>query len=424
MALKGTTKDTRALAREQGATHLVTGSVRKAGTALRVTAELVAASTDRPIWSEKFTGVLDDVFGIQEEISRQIVDALEVRLTETEEREVAARPIDDPVAYDCYLRARQLTYNWTEEAQYRALHLVDEAIDIIGESALLLATKGQIRWNMVNSSVSSADEGLPAALDLVAQALAIDPNHSLAIFVRGLVAGTRGESGAALKDLHRAHSARPGDANVITELVRWSFSSGLQSAGRHLHQQVRIDPLNSLTYLSLAWEEARFRRRPEEIAKHARRAMDLSLAPPLHKMAGWFLADAGLREEAAEVFRQASAAAPPGDPHCPHMLFLASALEGDEEEALRSLPPEAEEKAQSEWDFLPLATGYALLGHREAGVARLRSATKAGFLDYPFMSERCALLEGLRGDAGFAELMDEVKPRWEALLEWEAGLST
>jgi len=101
MALKGTAKDTATLARELGVTHMVTGSVRRAGDALRVTAELVEARSDTPLWSEKFSGTMQDVFGIQEEISRRIVSALHVKLGDTGETQLAARPIDDVVAYDC-----------------------------------------------------------------------------------------------------------------------------------------------------------------------------------------------------------------------------------------------------------------------------------------------------------------------------------
>ena len=189
MALKGIVRDTQALADELGVSHLVTGSVRRAGNALRVTAELVETATDTPIWSQKFSGTVEDVFGIQEDISRQIVSALKVRLTDTEERQVAEHPIEHPIAYDCYLRSYQMMYHWTLEAQQHADRLVDEALRIVGDSALLLAMKGQLQWNQANMNLGPADEALTRGSAFVDQALAIDPESYLAIFVRGLIAG-------------------------------------------------------------------------------------------------------------------------------------------------------------------------------------------------------------------------------------------
>jgi hypothetical protein len=76
-------------------------------------------------------------------------------------------------------------YNWTLEGQRRALRLVDEALAIVGDSLLLLATKGQLHWNMVNMNMAPAGEALARASDFVNQALELDPESSLAVFVRG-----------------------------------------------------------------------------------------------------------------------------------------------------------------------------------------------------------------------------------------------
>lgn len=221
MALKGTAKDTPTLARELGVSHLVTGSVRRAGDALHVTAELVEAKTDSPIWSEKYSGTADDVFAIQEEISRKIVSALEIKLTDTEERRVAARPIDDAVAYDAYLRARQVMYGWSAESSSHALRLVDDALSIVGDNALLLATKGQIHWTNANVMLQPFDESLDRAAELAERALALDADSALGIFVRGIVAGLRGQVEAAIADVRRAHERSPSDANVLAELCRF-----------------------------------------------------------------------------------------------------------------------------------------------------------------------------------------------------------
>lgn len=78
--------------------------------ALRVTAQLIDAETDSHLWAEKYSGGMEDVCATQEEIAREIVSALQVQLTDAESRVVAQRPIDDPAAYDCYLRAQHEIY--------------------------------------------------------------------------------------------------------------------------------------------------------------------------------------------------------------------------------------------------------------------------------------------------------------------------
>jgi hypothetical protein len=146
------------------------------GDDLRVTAELIEGVSDSPLWSEKYSGTMADVFGIQEEIAQKIVLALKVTLTEREARQVAERPIENPVAYDCYLRARQEMYAWTPEASRRALRLVDDALAIVGDTPLLLATKAQLYWNEVNTGQVPAGAGLDRAADFVGRALALAPD--------------------------------------------------------------------------------------------------------------------------------------------------------------------------------------------------------------------------------------------------------
>ena len=419
--LKGTTKDTPTLGRELGVTHLVTGTVRRAGTALRVTAELVEASTDTPLWSEKFSGTMEDVFGIQEEISRQIVSALKVTLTDAEERGVAERPIDDPVAYECYLRAHQVIYNWTPEDQLRALRLVDDAIDVVGDSPLLLATKANIYWSQVNMHVVPAEEGLARASEFVDRALAIDPDFYLALYVRGIVAGMRGRPEAALVDVYRAHSLRPNDPNILGELIRYSNFSGLRNSRKYVEKVVQMDPLSPITHLAAVYLASIYGPR-EEAAAPARHV--IALAPDasmLHVYAGWPLAEAGFRGEAAEILGRVGTAIA-DNPHGAFALFLKYALEGNEEDALRVATPEMEKTVHNDIACRMMADGYALLGRKSEALRWVRTAIEHGFINYPNLSEGALFLESLRAEPEFQALMAELKPRWEALIEWERGL--
>src|SRR4029078_13156789 len=146
MRLKGSDKELRTIARELGARYVLTGSIRRAGSSLRITAQLVDARTDVQLWADKFQGVLEDVFEIQERLSRQIVDALRLRLTPTEDRRLAQRPIDDVRAYEYYLLARQEIWSFNTQSLDHALQLVRRAEEIVRDTDMLFVVEGLISW--------------------------------------------------------------------------------------------------------------------------------------------------------------------------------------------------------------------------------------------------------------------------------------
>ena len=138
--LKGTTKGPREIGALLGVEYVVTGSARRAGNALRVTAQLVEAATDIPRWSEKFSGTLDDVFDVQERVSRAIVAALEVTLSAGESARLAQRPISDARAFELYLKAQELVRRYGAPID-RVLALLDRADAIEGPSLPLRALR-------------------------------------------------------------------------------------------------------------------------------------------------------------------------------------------------------------------------------------------------------------------------------------------
>jgi eukaryotic-like serine/threonine-protein kinase len=419
MTLKGTTMDTPTLAKELGVSHVVAGSVRRAGSALRVTVELLEAPADKPIWSDKYSGTTDDVFGIQEEIARKIVAALKMTLTESEERHVSARPIENPMAYDCYLRARHAMYSWTPDASQRGLQLVDEALAIVGDTPLLLATKAQLYWNEVNMNIAPAAVRLPQATEYVERALAIDARHALAIFVRGLVAGSQGRQEQALPDLYLAHELWPGDANILAELCRFSNTAGLRHHGVFVDRIALIDPLTAVSALvtsSYHWTGGRF----EESVAPCRRACEMSGPASMFPiMAGAQLAVAGRRTEAAAILKR-SADALEGSSLGREAAFLHYALVGDRDCAL-SFAPQEDAAIQNEFAAIFAADAYALIGCRDDALRWVRNAVEHGFINYPFLADYDPFFADIRNEPGFSQLLAEVKPRYEAVAAWEAS---
>jgi eukaryotic-like serine/threonine-protein kinase len=417
MTLKGTTKDTPTLARALNVTHLVTGSVRRSGQALRVTAELVDAQADAPIWSEKYSGTVEDVFGIQERISRRIVAALKLTLTESEERKRAERPSENPIVWECYQRARQEMYRWTPEAFARAHRLVDDALGIVGDNPLLLATKGQIFWMGVNTNLTPAEEGLPRASESAARALALDPALPLAIGLRGLVAGLSGRPEDALPDLHRAYGLSPGDANLLTEFCRYSNTSGLQSHRTLVDRAVQIDPLSPITWLVVStyhWVNGHV----GEIAAPALRAVEMtSAASMMHVIAAWQVASDGRRDEAVAILDRVGRTAA-GTAVAAGVQFLTAALAGSGANALPD-PDQMRATLRNEFAACFMADAYALAGQTDDALEWLRTSIRYGLINYPFLTEHDPFLRPLRSDPRFQALMEEVRPRWEAVVDWE-----
>jgi len=128
--------------------HILEGSVRKAGNQVRITAQLIDARTDSHLWSETYDRTLDDIFAIQDEISAEVVDQLKLKL-------LAGPPTADeidPVAYDLYLQGRNLTHTIQGEESFdKAVELLSRSVEIAPEyvpaiwelaRAILLSTRG------------------------------------------------------------------------------------------------------------------------------------------------------------------------------------------------------------------------------------------------------------------------------------------
>ena len=420
MRFKRTDLDLRTIARELGVRYILEGSVRRAALSLRVTVQLIDADTDSHLWAEKYSGGAEDVFAIQEEISRKIVEALQVRLTDREARALAERPIENLAAYECYLRARHEIYVTASDTLDRARRLVDDGLAIMGENPLLLATKAYVQWQYVNQSVGPAEQHLDEAAACADKALGRDPDCYLAILARGLVAAKRGDLKRALPDLRRAAELKPGDGAILAELGRHAFAAGQELrewVRKPLEDLPRVDPLTPAFRLPVAgWHFSAGR--PESAAREARAVEQLcQRESPVRYFAAWHLLMAGERDEATRILTELAAVLPA----TPYAVFgsLASfflaALRGRDEAAIHVTPQLEEAAYWNEYAALYLAEGYALLRRPVDAVRWLRICVTRGFVNYPFLAERDPFLESVRGDAAFQGLMGEVRQRWEAI---------
>jgi len=202
---KNTALDVRLIGQRLGTTHVLEGSVRKAGDRLRITVQLVAVADGYHLWSERFDRQLADVFAVQDEIAARVADALRGALSEPlrrQQRQAATRNVE---AYDLYLRGRQLFYQSSRQGMRRARALFEQALALDGSYALAWAgiadcsTHMATWWGNDAEEVRRADEASRRALELAPALPEAHAARGQALAVAGQPAAAREEFATALR---------------------------------------------------------------------------------------------------------------------------------------------------------------------------------------------------------------------------------
>jgi TolB-like protein/Flp pilus assembly protein TadD len=129
---------------ELGASHVLSGSLRRAGNRLRINAQLVDAQTNFPLWSERYDREMKDVFEVQDEIAHKIADALRITLSPQEQQALAAKPTEDLQAYDLYLRGRNYARRVVRQDMQFALQMFENAVALDPDFALAHAALANV----------------------------------------------------------------------------------------------------------------------------------------------------------------------------------------------------------------------------------------------------------------------------------------
>src|SRR5277367_4195470 len=205
-----------------GASYILEGSIRRSGSSVRITAQLVEASTRHSVWADRYDRQMDDVFAIQEEIARSIAQALRITLTPQEDKIIARKPTENPLAYDFYLRGRN--YSRRQDFDY-ALQMFEQAIELDPNFALAhagIAHVCGVIFEVRDQSPSWMQRGL-AACDR-ATALAPDLPEVLVARARICYSQKKYEEGAMLA--WRAIERKSDCEGVWTVLGSAYFASG------------------------------------------------------------------------------------------------------------------------------------------------------------------------------------------------------
>ena len=330
--------------REIGATldvaTLLEGSVRRAGSRVRIVAQLIDAETDRHLWAETYDRDLTDIFAIQTDVALQIAAALEAELSSEERRRIRKGPTDDVEAYQLYLLARHCLVRWTQEGVDQALKHLEQAVARDPNYALAYAALAYT-YTEIGVGVAGAlppEEAFERAKAAVGRALEIDSGLAEAHAVLGHLKYVCDYDWAgAEEELKRAIELNPNSGDVydiyglmLSALERYDeaiqmqrraheldplahrmdISTTLLRAGRYdeaLHAVTRVlevEPHLALAHATLGWAYL-LKEMPEQGLIALQKAVSLSPDSTMYlAQLGQAFAMVGNTEPAREVLRQ------------------------------------------------------------------------------------------------------------------------
>jgi serine/threonine protein kinase/Tfp pilus assembly protein PilF len=251
--------------RELNAAYVLSGSLRRAGNRLRITAQLVETQSGHALWAQRFDREMDDVFEVQDEIARSIAQAFRINLSPQEEQKIASKPTQNSVAYDYFLRGR--SYARRESLEF-ALQMYEQAIKLDANFALAhagIAYTCGIIYEIREHDPKWVERG-SAACD---KALQLDANLAEALVARARISYSLRKHEEAIELAKRAIAIKPDCEGVYNVLGRSYFASGrFQEAADIIEQAVQangddynvfIPFVNSLERLGRTAELNRYR---------------------------------------------------------------------------------------------------------------------------------------------------------------------
>jgi serine/threonine protein kinase/Tfp pilus assembly protein PilF len=297
-------RDLAQIAKQLGVANIVEGSVQKAGDQVRVNVQLINAQIDSHLWAETFDRKLTDIFGVESEIAKRITESLRAKLTGREEKALAAKPTNNPEAYDAYLRGRafEARSGFSVDAERRAAEFFERAVQLDPDFAIAWAwlsrAEARLYWPTGEDSDATSRDVAKAALD---KAQKLEPNSPETLLALGyyqfcvLI-----DYAAATTTFDRVSKMWPGSSDVQYALSRVAKRAGhWDESLAHVEQALALDPRNVELLFGVAWAYAQLRQFPAAL-KIYNRALDITPNDPavIAAKAGIYQAQGNLQEAA------------------------------------------------------------------------------------------------------------------------------
>ena len=222
---KGKTVDVNLVAQEQGVRYVLEGSVQRSGAKLRIMVELFDAASGHPVFSERYEREMQEIFAIQDDITMNIITAMQVHLTEGEQARMTAKGTKNLEAYLKLLEALERHHMFNKENLASARKLLEEAIALDPEYAVAYSTLARL---IANSAIlgmyEDPQEALQRAMELAQKGVAIDSSLAIPHLALGfLYIMVNKDYEKAIDECERAISLEPGSAEAYTQLATFLF---------------------------------------------------------------------------------------------------------------------------------------------------------------------------------------------------------
>src|SRR5947208_578869 len=260
------------IARQLGVAHILEGSVQKSGDAVRVNVQLIKAANDSHLWADTFDRKLTDMFSVESEVAKAIADQLQAKLTGREEREIAAKPTDNPEAYGAYLRGLAYTLK-TADTTTNALgaqKYLREAVRLdpkfaLGWALLSYVDAASYRNQALQPTVALREEARQAA----ETALTLQPNLGEALHAKGYYHyACLKDYDTAVRYFEQARQLLPNSSRILESLAYLERRRGQWDRSEsYFNEAERLDPRNLHLLTQHAVTYFHHRRLPEALRK-------------------------------------------------------------------------------------------------------------------------------------------------------------
>jgi adenylate cyclase len=227
---KGRNVNVQEVGRSLGVRYVLEGSVRRSGNRVRITAQLIDATTGGHLWAERFDRDLTDIFAVQDDVTQHIVGALALNLREGEQQRIATEHTDNMEAYDCLLRGREQLWRVTREQNNQAQQLLQRAIELDPKFAppfALLAVANLLDY--VNRWSTSPSTSIEQAEVFATRAVALDDRYPWSHCALGIISLHLRRHDLAIREAERAISLAP------------NLADGHEALGNALHYSGRSE---------------------------------------------------------------------------------------------------------------------------------------------------------------------------------------